>query len=35
MTAVWRIQTAVVNGFIVHCLRVGNRLISLVRDRPP
>src|SRR2546428_7974426 len=31
--AAWRIQTAVVDGFIVHCLRVGDRLISLARKR--
>src|SRR2546428_13586492 len=31
--AAWRIQTAVVDGFIVHCLRVGDRLISLARNR--
>lgn len=31
--AAWRIQTAVVDGFIVHCLRVGDRLISLARER--
>jgi DNA-binding LacI/PurR family transcriptional regulator len=31
--AAWRIQTAVVDGFIVHCMRVGDRLISLARKR--
>lgn len=31
--AAWRIQTAVVDGFIVDCLRVGHQLISLARDR--
>src|SRR5256886_10100367 len=31
--AAWRLQTAVVDGFIVHCLRVGDRLISLARKR--
>jgi DNA-binding LacI/PurR family transcriptional regulator len=31
--AAWRVQTAVVDGFIVHCLRVGDRLISLARKR--
>jgi len=33
--AAWRIQTAVVDGFIVHCLRVGDRLISLAAKTPP
>ncbi len=31
--AAWRIQTAVVDGFIVHCMSVGPRLISLARAR--
>jgi len=31
--AAWSIQTAVVDGFIVHCLRVGDGLISLARKR--
>jgi DNA-binding LacI/PurR family transcriptional regulator len=31
--AAWKIQTALVDGFIVHCLRVGDRLISLARKR--
>jgi DNA-binding LacI/PurR family transcriptional regulator len=31
--AAWRIQTAVVDGFIVNCLRVGEDLISLARER--
>jgi len=31
--AAWRIQTAVVDGFIVHCMSVGDQLISLARKR--
>ena len=31
--AAWRLQTAVVDGFIVHCLKVGDDLIALARER--
>lgn len=31
--ASWSIQTAVVDGFIVHCLKQGSALVSLARER--
>lgn len=31
--AAWRLQTAVLDGFIVHCLKVGDDLIALARER--
>jgi DNA-binding LacI/PurR family transcriptional regulator len=31
--AAWRVQTAVVDGFIVHCMRVGDLVLSSVRRR--
>ncbi len=31
--AAWRIQTAVVDGFIVHCLKVGDDLLAVARER--
>jgi DNA-binding LacI/PurR family transcriptional regulator len=29
----WRVQTAIVDGFIVHCTRVGEDFIALARER--
>lgn len=31
--AAWRLQTAVVDGFIVHCMKVGDDLLALARER--
>ena len=31
--AAWRLQTAMVDGFVVHCLKVGEDLIALARER--